>query len=155
MDGHRPFRVARARAQPIGVTPVDFHVVDAPLREPAGIPELVAQACRQALTRSCPGVGVDAEPQTERVDPEAIGGLPIRAASGVTVPLHDLAKITLTEGRTSIIHDGARRRQVVTVNPQTTDIAGFVTAAREAIQRHVKLPQTVYLEYVGAAQGAG
>ena len=93
-------------------------------------------------------------PETERVDPEAIGGLPIRAASGVTVPLHDLAKITLTEGRTSIIHDGARRRQVVTVNPQTTDIAGFVTAAREAIQRQVKLPQTVYLEYVGAAQGA-
>jgi Cu/Ag efflux pump CusA len=91
-------------------------------------------------------------PAAERIDPEAIGALLIRATSGVTVPLRELATISLTEGRTSIMHEGARRRQVVTVNPTTADIAGFVKAARAAINQHVKLPGTVYLEFVGAAE---
>jgi Cu/Ag efflux pump CusA len=77
----------------------------------------------------------------------------VRTHSGVTVPLRDLAVLTLTEGRTSIMHDGARRRQVVTVNPATSNIAGFVTAMRAAINARVKLPSTTYLELVGAAEG--
>jgi Cu/Ag efflux pump CusA len=77
----------------------------------------------------------------------------IRAKSGVTVPLRDLAALTLTEGRTSIMHEGARRRQVVTVNPVTSDITGFVDAARKAIDQKMKLPGTVYLEFTGAAAG--
>jgi CzcA family heavy metal efflux pump len=93
-------------------------------------------------------------PAAERIDPEAIGELLVRAASGVTVPLRELATISLTEGRTSIMHEGARRRQVVTMNPVTADLAGFVRSARAAINQHVKLPENVYLEFVGAAEGA-
>src|SRR5262249_10133997 len=58
----------------------------------------------------------------------------------------------LTEGRTSIIHEGARRRQVVTVNPATSDLAGFVASARAAIDKQVKLPASTYIEFVGAAE---
>jgi CzcA family heavy metal efflux pump len=90
-------------------------------------------------------------PASERVDPEAIGELLIRASSGVTVPLRELAHVTLTEGRTSIMHEGARRRQVVTVNPTGADVAGFVQSARGAIAQKLKLPGTVYLEFAGAA----
>lgn len=90
-------------------------------------------------------------PASERRDPESLGALLVRAGSGVTVPLRDLATLSLTEGRTSIMHEGARRRQVVTVNPETSDITGFVHRAREAIQRKVRLPGTVYLEFTGAA----
>ena len=91
-------------------------------------------------------------PASERRDPESLGGLLVRADSGVTVPLRDLATISLTEGRTSIMHEGARRRQVVTVNPETSDITGFVNKARAAIRTKVKLPGTVYLEFTGAAE---
>jgi Cu/Ag efflux pump CusA len=52
------------------------------------------------------------------------------------------------------MHEGARRRQVVTMNPVTADLAAFVTTAQAAINQHVKLPETVYLEFVGAAEGA-
>ncbi len=90
-------------------------------------------------------------PAFERRDPESLGSLLVRARSGVTVPLRDLAKISLTEGRTSIMHEGARRRQVVTVNPETADITGFVNQARAAIQSKIKLPGAVYLEFTGAA----
>jgi CzcA family heavy metal efflux pump len=88
----------------------------------------------------------------ERIDPEVIGSLLVRAESGVTVPLHELAAISASEGRTSIMHEGARRRQVVTVNPAVSDIAGFVAATQAAVRRHVKLPGPVYLEFTGVAE---
>jgi CzcA family heavy metal efflux pump len=91
-------------------------------------------------------------PGAERLDPEAIGSLLIRASSGVTVPLRELATISSAEGRTSIMHEGARRRQIVTVNPAVSDIAGFVTAAQAAINQHVKLPGSVYLQFTGVAE---
>jgi Cu/Ag efflux pump CusA len=50
------------------------------------------------------------------------------------------------------MHEGARRRQVVTVNPTVSDIAGFVAAAQAAIRRHGKLPGAVYLEFTGVAE---
>ena len=64
-----------------------------------------------------------------------------------------LATISLTEGRTSIMHEGARRRQVVTANPETSDVGGFVAAAQQAINQKVKLPEGLYLEFTGAAEG--
>jgi CzcA family heavy metal efflux pump len=91
-------------------------------------------------------------PAAERLDPEAMGTLLIRATSGVTVPLRELASISAAEGRTNIMHEGARRRQVVTVNPTRSDIAGFVAAARAAIGQHVKVPGTVYLQFTGVAE---
>jgi CzcA family heavy metal efflux pump len=91
-------------------------------------------------------------PEAERLDPEAIGSLLIRAASGVTVPLRELTTITATQGRTNIMHEGARRRQVVTVDPDVSDVAGFVAAAQKAIDQHVKLPAPVYLQFTGVAE---
>ena len=92
-------------------------------------------------------------PPAERVDPEAIGQLMVRTANGLTVPLKDLATLSLTEGRTGIMHEGARRRQVVTLNPTTSDIGGFVARLQKAVARRVKLPPTVYLDFAGAASG--
>ena len=92
-------------------------------------------------------------PLAERMDPESVGNLLIRASSGITVPLRDLATLSLTEGRTSIMHEGARRRQVVTINPNTSDITGFVAKVKESVGQKVKLPGAVYLEFAGAAAG--
>jgi CzcA family heavy metal efflux pump len=92
-------------------------------------------------------------PPAERLDPESVGSLLIRAGSGITVPLRDLATLSLTEGRTSIMHEGARRRQVVTINPDTPDIGGFVDQVKESVAQKVRLPGTVYLEFAGAAAG--
>src|SRR5882724_4832902 len=92
-------------------------------------------------------------PPAERIDPEAIGQLLVRTASGVTVPLKELATLSLTEGRTGIMHEGARRRQVVTLNPTTSDSGGFVAKLENAVARRVKLPPTVYLQFAGAASG--
>lgn len=91
-------------------------------------------------------------PEDERRDPEATGSLLIRATSGVTVSLRELASVSLAEGRTHIMHEGARRRQVVTVNPTVSDVAGFVANAQAAIGQRVKLPGAVYLQFAGVAE---
>ncbi len=88
-----------------------------------------------------------------RRDPEGVGDLLLRSSSGIAVPLKQVAQIYLTEGRTSIAHEGGRPRQVVTANPKPADVNRVTKAAREAIMQQVKLPAGVYLEYTGTAAG--
>ncbi|HEU5080152.1 MAG TPA: efflux RND transporter permease subunit [Opitutaceae bacterium] len=86
-----------------------------------------------------------------RGDPENVGALLISTPTGQRVPLRALADIYRTEGRYSILHEGARRRQTITCNP-TRDVQSFVADVRRAVAEEVKLPEGVYLEYAGAAE---
>lgn len=86
-----------------------------------------------------------------RNDPESIGALILSSPTGQRVPLHVVADIYRTEGRASILHDGARRRQTVTCNP-TRDVQSFVADARRILAEKVPLPKGVYLEFAGAAE---
>jgi len=92
---------------------------------------------------------LDAE---DRRDAAMVEGLLLRNASGLTVPLRQLANIERTGGRFSILHDGARRRQTVTCHPAGRDVSSFVTEAKRVITAKVSLPRGVYLEYGGAAE---
>jgi Cu/Ag efflux pump CusA len=93
-------------------------------------------------------------PPELRQDPEAVGDLLIRSTSGLVVPLRAIAKVYLTDARTSISHEGGRVRQVVTANPAPRDVAKVTKAVEQAITQKVKLPAGVYLNYTGAAAGA-
>jgi CzcA family heavy metal efflux pump len=92
-------------------------------------------------------------PQALRNTPEAVGDLLLRSGAGVTIPLSQVAKVYLAEGRTSISHQGGLRRQVVTTNPQPRDVAKVTKAVQAAIAQKVKLPPGVYIAYSGAAEG--
>lgn len=98
-------------------------------------------------------IAVTTPPQV-RQDPEAVGDLLIRSQTGRVVALKDIAKVYLTEGRTSIAHEGGRPRQVVTANPAPKDVQKVTKGVQEAIARSVKLPPGVYLDYAGTAAGA-
>jgi CzcA family heavy metal efflux pump len=93
-------------------------------------------------------------PQSIRQDPEAVGDLLLRSSGGVTVPLNKVAKVYLTEGRTSISHEGGQRRQVVTANPAPKDVQAVTKAVRKAVTDKVKLPPGAYVAYSGTAEGA-
>jgi Cu/Ag efflux pump CusA len=77
----------------------------------------------------------------------------LRSANGLAVPLSSVAHVYLTEGRTSIAHEGGRARQVVTANPKPRDVQRVTAAAKAAIAAKVVLPAGVYLDYTGAAEG--
>jgi CzcA family heavy metal efflux pump len=93
-------------------------------------------------------------PQAMRQDPEAVGDLLLRNSGGLTVPLRQVAKVYLTEGRTSISHEGGLRRQVVTTNPAPRDVQAVTKAVRAAVAAKVKLPPGAYVSYSGTAEGA-
>jgi len=88
----------------------------------------------------------------QRQDPSMVKDLLVRNAAGISVPLSELADITRTSGRFSILHDGARRRQVVTCHPVGRDATSFVEDAKRVISATVSLPRGVYLEFGGAAE---
>jgi CzcA family heavy metal efflux pump len=86
-----------------------------------------------------------------RRDPESVADLLITNGDGLRIPLRQLADIELTNGRPSIQHDGARRRQTVTCNVEERDVASFTVEARMRVEKNVHLPKGVYLEWSGAA----
>jgi Cu/Ag efflux pump CusA len=88
-----------------------------------------------------------------RRNPEQIGSFLIRNSLGALWRLQDVAQIYRTEARSTILHEGARRRQTVTCNP-SGDIGRFVSAARAAIAAKVNLPRGYYTEFSGAAEQA-
>lgn len=109
--------------------------------------EVVAQVYQQSQTTDV-AVMLDA---ASRRDPEAVGNLALTGASGRRVALREVADVFLTSGRFSILHEGARRRQIVTCNPAGRDVQSFVADARRAIAARVSLPPGMYVEFAGAA----
>ncbi len=96
-------------------------------------------------------VAVMLEPSARQA-PETIGDLLINNPAGDRLPLKQLADIFLTTGRYAILHDGARRRQTITCNPQGRDVASFVADAQKQIAAQVNFPAGVYAEFSGAAE---
>lgn len=137
-------RLRSERVTALGLRPLD--VLDAVRTAYEG--EVVAQVYRGEQVSDI-AVILDA---ASRRDPENVGDLLLTSLTGVRVPLRDVAEIFLTSGRSSILHEGARRRQTITCQPAGRDVQSFVTEARELIAKKVTLPPGMYLEYAGAAQ---
>jgi len=90
--------------------------------------------------------------EPSRLDPEGVGGLQLRSALGLRVPLRELAETYQTSGRYSILHEGARRRQTITCNTEGRDVSAFVAEARRQLAEKVSFPGGVYPVFGGAAE---
>jgi CzcA family heavy metal efflux pump len=88
----------------------------------------------------------------KRRDPEAVGDLFLTSFTGVRVRLREIADVYLASARSSILHEGARRRQTVTCAPSGRDLQAFVADARAAITGKVTMPAGMYVEFAGAAE---
>jgi Cu/Ag efflux pump CusA len=137
-------RLRSERVTALGLRPLD--VLEAVQTAYEG--EVVAQVYRGEQVSDI-AVILDA---ASRRDPENVGDLLLTSLTGVRVPLRDVADVFLTSGRSSILHEGARRRQTVTCQPTGKDVQSFVAEARDIIANKVTLPAGMYLEYAGAAE---
>jgi CzcA family heavy metal efflux pump len=90
--------------------------------------------------------------EEHRRDPESIGSLEVRSPQGLRMRLNDLADVYPTAGRHSILHEGARRRQTITCNPEGVDVATFVNELKKAAATKISFPPGVYAEFGGAAE---
>jgi len=84
-----------------------------------------------------------------RSTPEAVGQILLRAPSGATVPLSQVADIRVVEGPEVLDHENGQRYVVVQSNVRGRDLGSFVSAVREEIRNKVNLPPGYFLEYSG------
>ncbi len=92
-------------------------------------------------------------PEEARNRPEMLSSLMIASPAG-PVPLSQLAHITPTDTRYSIQHDGGQRYVAITFNVEGRSLDAVVNDARARIDRQVKLPAGVYVQFSGAAAEA-
>ena len=88
---------------------------------------------------------------TQRRSVAQVGALSIRTPSGTFVPLRELADVYETAGRYVVLHNGARRVQTITANVVGTDVASFVSTARQNVAK-LTLPPGTYVEFGGTAE---
>ncbi|HSZ09508.1 MAG TPA: efflux RND transporter permease subunit [Steroidobacteraceae bacterium] len=90
-------------------------------------------------------------PDKVRHQPSQLAKLMIASPSG-PVPLSQIARLSVTQDRYSIEHDGGQRRISVTFNVGKGSLQDVVGQAQRAIAGSVVLPAGVFVEFTGAAE---
>ena len=91
-------------------------------------------------------------PPSLRNRADAVSRLPLRSPEGIYVALGQLAHVYETSGRYSVLHDGARRVQTITLNVAGGDVSSFVRDARQQIAAKVRLAPGDYVQFSGTAE---
>jgi Cu/Ag efflux pump CusA len=92
-------------------------------------------------------------PENQRNRPDMLSSLMIASPTG-PIPLSQLARITPTDTRYSIQHDGGQRYVAITFNVEGRSMDAVVKEAQSRIAAQVKLPSGVYVQFTGAAAEA-
>ena len=87
-----------------------------------------------------------------RDDVQEAGNLPLFNAEGKLLRLRDVADIVQENGRSKILHAGAKRIQTVTANVVDRDIGTFTDELKSRLSTDLALSQGAYLEFTGAAE---
>ncbi len=89
-------------------------------------------------------------PEERRNSPEAMGNILVATPAGGSVPLAELAEITLAEGPVQVSRDNARRRLVVEFNIKGRDTGSVVADAQKLLASRLLLPPGYYTAWGGA-----
>jgi CzcA family heavy metal efflux pump len=85
-----------------------------------------------------------------RDDVQEAGKLPLFNAEGKLIRLSDVADIVQENGRSKILHAGAKRIQTVTANVVDRDIGSFTDELKDRLNTDLALSPGAYLEFTGA-----
>jgi Cu(I)/Ag(I) efflux system membrane protein CusA/SilA len=89
-------------------------------------------------------------PRDYRSDPQAIATqVLIPLADGATVPLGQVAKVTLAQGPASIRTENAQLAAYVFVDLRDRDLGSYVSDAQKAVAEQVKFPPGYYVTWSG------
>src|SRR3546814_18519801 len=88
-------------------------------------------------------------PEDLRTDLDRLGNLPVPLASGASVPLSELAEISLAAGPNQISRENGKRRAVITANVRDRDLGSFIDDLRARVDAEAELPSGYYVDYGG------
>lgn len=81
-----------------------------------------------------------------------VGNLPLKNPEGKILRLKDIADIRQENGRSKILHAGAKRIQTVTANVVDRDIASFAAELKSRVRSEVVFAPGNYSEFTGEAE---
>lgn len=87
-----------------------------------------------------------------RDDIQEAGNLPLFNPEGKLIRLRDVADIVQENGRSKILHAGAKRIQTVTANVVGRDIETFTDELKAKLKSELVLSRGTYLEFTGEAE---
>jgi heavy metal efflux system protein len=85
----------------------------------------------------------------QKLTPEDVSQIPIRAAAGYLVPLGELAHVTVNPGPSQVHRERLSRRITVEVNVRGRDIGTFVDEAKRTLGTDVKFPPGYSISWAG------
>ncbi|MFZ2658721.1 MAG: CusA/CzcA family heavy metal efflux RND transporter [Victivallales bacterium] len=88
-------------------------------------------------------------PDRQRTDPETLANTLIPSETGPVLPLNRVARITETEGPSTINREWGKRRITIQCNVRGRDVSGFVAEAKQKISEKVKMPENYIVEWGG------
>jgi len=88
-------------------------------------------------------------PRELRGDLESLSSVAVPTPMGHTVPLVQVAELSVTKGPPAIKSENARRTAWVFVDLDTSDVGGYVEHAREVVAERLRLPAGVTLVWSG------
>ena len=88
-------------------------------------------------------------PRELRDDLESLGSVAVSTPMGHTVPLRAVADISVKKGPPAIKSENARRTAWIFVDLETSDVGGYVKAAKAAVKAAVPLPAGVSIAWSG------
>ncbi len=88
-------------------------------------------------------------PEDLRTDLDRLGNLPVPLANGGSVPLEELAEISLAAGPNQVSRENGKRRAVITANVRDRDLGSFIDDLQARVDGEVELPSGYYVEYGG------
>ena len=88
----------------------------------------------------------------QRDDPPELGNLPLKNPDGKIVRLGELADISQENGRSKILHSGAKRIQTVTCNVVGRDIGSFAAEMKKRVLSEVHFAPGNYASFSGEAE---
>ncbi|HQR51516.1 MAG TPA: efflux RND transporter permease subunit, partial [Methylophilaceae bacterium] len=97
------------------------------------------------------GVNVMFTPQL-RDDLREIGDLPLKNPDGKIIRLRELADIAQENGRSKILHAGAKRIQTITCNVANRDIESFAREMKKRIPAEARLSPGNFATFTGEAE---
>jgi len=97
------------------------------------------------------GINVMFTPQM-RDDLREIGDLPLKNPDGKIITLRELADIAQENGRSKILHAGAKRIQTITCNVLNRDIESFAREMKMRVASELRLSPGNFVTFAGEAE---
>jgi cobalt-zinc-cadmium resistance protein CzcA len=88
-------------------------------------------------------------PEAQRTNLDALRNLPVPLSGGASVPLGQIAEISLASGPNQVSRENGKRRAVITANVRGRDLGSFIAELGEAVESEADLPTGYYVEYGG------